>query len=52
MRACILYFQGLARILDSLELFAVAMLHWGKEIKHVGVFIDVQSARDSDSSSF
>lgn len=52
MRACVLYFQGLAHILDSSELFAVAALHRREEIKHVGVCRDVQEpARDSDSGS-
>ncbi len=52
MRACVLYFQGLAHILDSSELFAVAALHWKDEIKHVGVCSEVQEpARDSDSGS-
>lgn len=33
-------------------MFAVAVLHWREEIKHVGVCRDVQQpARDSDSGS-
>lgn len=36
--------------ISGLELFVVELLHWRKEIKHVGVCSQVQSARDSDSS--